>query len=636
MSGILILNLALPPEVHEAMEEIDWVGMPEAATVNPGPRLPGYGLNPALLGLMRGVLPESKGPPYIIGDTPDETLKVTGTWEWNGDIVIVDNGVLLVQGGTLIVRGNIYAYDRGKYLIYDGTVRYPQMMTYQWGTVLTSGSRMEARRSTFDYNGFTYNFLAQDSASVEWDTLLMQDFTTAVCMGEPVVNMRDVNLPGEWLYFDSTVARFANVDTMLNWFIYGQGATIDFDFPAWENVDHLVMEDGVAGVSGIDYSVTLDTVGYSMWGTILQPGCNVTFRNSPIRTVGIMGLGSDSQNLNGLVNGMSYADFILPMTDMYFRLVNTSVMTWSLYPSDNFKLTFDHCILGEVLSMGNALAWGQSYFLDGTGGHFEANGNSFNIAIMTSMTCEIYTKESGIALLALVGIPTAYGGIWARNTSRIILAECQFPGKPVAYDSGLVWVMGIDEPFYAGTQSYVPIIGTATIIQGPLAPWGRFDHYSIYWAPAEDTTTWNPIGNPHNQPVWRDTLAVWDTHGLSLGTYMIKLVLWDDSPDSLAINDVIILNYEDTTGAINEESGIGNTDLRVLSGPRGTTLELSLASPGHVDLSLYDITGKRISALCEADLDAGKHLFPVGARPGVYFARLVAEGVAINRKLLIR
>ena len=634
MTGLFILVAALPPEVHEAMERIDWVGMPEATTVQACPSLPGRGLNPALLDMMNGIMPESKGPPYIIGDTPNETLKVTGTWEWNGDVFIVGNGVLLVQGGTLIVHGSIYAMDQGKYLLYDGTARYPQMFTYQWGTVLTGGSRMEARRSTFDYNNFTYNFLAQDSAIVEWDTLLMQDFTTAVCLGEPVVNMREVNLPGEWLYFDSTVVHFAQVDTMLNWFIFGQGSVIDFDFPLWENMDHLVMEDGVAGVSGIGYSVTLDTIGYCMWGTILQPGCNVTFRNSPMRTVGIMGLGTDSQNLNGLVNGMSYADFILSMTDRYFRLVNTSVMTWSLYPSDNFKLTFDHCIVGEVLTMGNAVAWGQSYFLDGTGGHFEANGNSFNVAFISSMTCEIYTKENGIALLAVVGIPTAYGGIWARNTSRIILAECQFPGRPVAYDSGVVWVMGIDEPFYAGTESYVSIIGTASIIEGPLALYG-FDHYNIYWAPVEDTSTWNPLDNPHDHPAWRDTLAVWDTHGLGFGTYLIKLVLWDDSPDSLAINDVIILNYEDTTGTVGEGPQVGKTDLAVLSGPSGTALELSLGLAGRVDLCLYDITGKRVSVICRSYLDAGQHLFPVNARPGVYFARLVVGGVAINRKLVI-
>ncbi|MGB9590653.1 MAG: T9SS type A sorting domain-containing protein, partial [Candidatus Hydrothermia bacterium] len=151
-----------------------------------------------------------------------------------------------------------------------------------------------------------------------------------------------------------------------------------------------------------------------------------------------------------------------------------------------------------------------------------------------------------------------------------------------------------------------------------------------------DTTTWHPIDNPHDEPVWRDTLAVWDTHGLPLGTYLVKLVLWDDTPDSLEINDVIILNYEDTTGTVSEEPAAGKTNLMVLSGSRATVLELSLTEPGPVELRLYDIAGKRVAVICEGYLEAGRHLFPVAAEPGVYFARLETESVTINQKLLIR
>ncbi len=635
MIGLIIALSAVPPEVHRAMEAIDWTARPEVPAFTQIKGFPGGGLNTALVDMVNGIMPESKGPPYIIGDTPNETLRVTGTWEWNGDVFIVGNGVFLVQGGTITVRGNIQAMDQGKFLIYDGTARYPQSFSYQWGTVLTGNALMEARRSVFDYNNISYNLAALDNAYIIWDTITTRGWTTAVCWGRSIAGLRKVNVAGEWLFTDSSIATFKDIDTMLAWFFYGQGATIDFTFPSWNNIDVFEMRDGITGVSGIKYQVRIDTTRFCMWGTIIQPGCNVTFRDSPMRTVGIMGLGADSQNLSGLVNGMSYTDFSLGMTDRYFRLVNTSVMTWSLYPADQFVLTFDHCIVGEVLSMSQAVAWGQSYFLDGTGGHFEANGNSFNIAISSSMTCEIYTKEQGIALLALVGIPTAYGGIWARNTSWIILAECQFPGRPVAYDSSLIWVIGVDEPFYAPTESYVPIIGTASIIKGPLGLYG-FDHYNIYWAPAEDTTTWNPIDNPHNEPVWKDTLAVWDTHGLGFGTYLVKIVLWDNAQDSLDINDVIILNYEDTTGTVSEgPRGLG-TDLRVLSGAEGTLLELSLSREGPVDLCLYDITGKRVSVICRGSLEPGRHLFPVRTKPGVYFARLISDETTVNRKLLIR
>jgi hypothetical protein len=631
MIGIFILMVALPPEVHRIAEAMDWLGRPEVATVQTGPRLPGYGLNPALLGTMNGLMPESKGPPYIIGDTPNETLKVTGSWEWDGDIYIVSNGVLLVQGGTITVHGSIYVQDQGKYLLYDGTARYPQMMTYQWGTTLTDNAFMEVRRSTFDYNNLPYGLSAGGNVYVIWDTVTTRGWTTAGCWGMPTVGLRKVNVAGEWLFADSAFAVFKDVDTMLAWFFYGQGAVIDFTFPAWQNINVFEMKDGIPGVSGIDYQVRIDTTDYCMWGTILMPGCDVTFHDSPMRTIGIMGLGTDSQNVSGLVNGMSYVDFTLGMTDRNLHLLNTSVMTWSLYPSDSFKLTFDHCIVGEVLTLGHSFAWGQSYFLDGTGGHFEATEGSINVALYSSMTCEVFTTKSGIAFLAFVGIPIAYGGIWARNTSRLILVECQFPSEPVAYDSGLVYILGVDEPYYAGTESYVPIIGSARINEGPLAL-THFDHYNIYWAPVEDTTTWNPLDNPHDYEVKRDTLAVWDTHGLSFGTYLIKLVLWDDAPDSLSMMDVITLNYED----VHEGPRIEKTDLRVIPGRASARLVFNLAQESSVRLSVYDIAGKLVDRPQEGYMAPGKYELRFIGKPGVYIARLETEGKTLNRSFILR
>ncbi|MEO0248326.1 MAG: hypothetical protein ABIN58_02060, partial [candidate division WOR-3 bacterium] len=134
-------------------------------------------------------MPESKGPPYIIGDTPNETLRVTGTWEWNGDVFIVGNGVLLVQGGTITVRGNIYAMDQGKLLIYNGTARYPQSFTYQWATVLTGNALMEAKRSVLDYNNLPYNLSAGDNAYIIWDTVTTKGWTTAGCWGRTIAGL---------------------------------------------------------------------------------------------------------------------------------------------------------------------------------------------------------------------------------------------------------------------------------------------------------------------------------------------------------------------------------------------------------------------------------------------------------------
>ncbi len=617
----------LPGVVHQAMDSIG----PRITYARPelrsGQALPGNGLSSTLLELARtkDFKPEFKDTTYIIGDTPNETLRVTNTWEWAGDVYIINDGVLLVQAGTLIVHGSVWAMDRGQFIVQGGLVRYPQMFTYQWQTVLVGDARMQASSATFDYGGFSYSLFVGDSASLQWDNLSMtKGFTTASVIAQDTVNisLNHVNLAGEWLFWGPVQAHFSHIDTMLCWFPYDSGVVVDITLPPWENMEHLVMADGQPGISGLEYSVVLDTISYCMWGTIIEPGSDVTFRDTRMRSIGIMGTGTDSQDVSGLVNGSTYSDFTLGMTDRNFHLVNTFVNTWSLYPSDTFMLTFDHCIVGEVLTMGNAVAWGDSYYLDGTGGHFEATGNSFNFAFGGSMTCEVYTSENGVGLLAAMGIPVAFGGIWARNSSRLILIKCQFPGKPMAYDSGLVWVMSVDEPFYAATESNVPLVGSATIIEGPQALY-HFSHYNLYWAPESDTSVWHPIDNPHDQPVWKDTLAYWDTHGLDFGTYLIKLVMWDDSPDSLNVNNVVILNHEDTTGAVAETPQPARAQLL----PGHGCVYVILPTAQDMELRVFDPAGRMVLEH-KGVFDKGKHVFRMPDRAGVFTAILRTGDVA--------
>ena len=636
MLVILLLVLTLPREVHDAIKKIDWISLGSIPQyVEKGVPLPGYGLNRKLYELKKNKVEIPSKGLLIIGDEPGETLKVTDTLEYYGNVMLINDGVLLVDSGTFILHGNIFAMDSSKYLVYNGIVRYPQMMTYEWFTYLLGKSRMEVHNSSFYYNGFPYTLGSSDSATLIWDSVYLADWTTGGCWRHASAILNHVNLAGEWLFADSIQASFSNIDTLLSWFYYGEGDTVDFAFPPWENMIHLVMSDTVSGITGIDYSVTLDTIGYSMWGTILKPGAHVTFRDSKIRTVGIMGEGADSQDVSGLVNGLSYDDFTLPMSDRYFHLLNTSVMTWSLYPADSFILTFDHCIVGEVLSMDYSQVHGESYYLDGTGGHFQADGNSLNIAILTSFTSEIYTTGNGVALLVSCAMPETYGGIWSRNSSIIVLANCQFPGVPHAYDSSFIYVIGIDEPFYAASGTIVPIIGTAEMIEGPYSLL-HFDHYNLYWALEGDTSIWNPIDNPHNYEVWKDTLGLWDTRGLPLGNYLIKLEMVNSYPDSFSILHMVILNREDTSGV--EETRETERILRITSlqkAPRRAHLKLTLPRKENIDLKIYDISGKLIKDLYHGNLNPGAHTFSITTNPGTYIAVLKYGRGVVRRKFVV-
>ncbi len=161
----------------------------------------------------------------------------------------------------------------------------------------------------------------------------------------------------------------------------------------------------------------------------------------------------------------------------------------------------------------------------------------------------------------------------------------------------------------------VGLRGSATIIEGPQSPW-HFSHYNVYWARAEDTSTWHPIDNPHTTPVYKDTLAYWDTQGLPEGDYKIKLVLWDQE-DSL---DIVV-------GIRLQEMGSEETDV-----PReaklwvsGGWVKLALPRAGEVKLVAFDPSGRLVRVLVDGKLERGEHAFKLSLKPGVYVLSLKGD-----------
>jgi flagellar hook assembly protein FlgD len=66
-------------------------------------------------------------------------------------------------------------------------------------------------------------------------------------------------------------------------------------------------------------------------------------------------------------------------------------------------------------------------------------------------------------------------------------------------------------------------------------------------------------------------------------------------------------------------------------------------SPSHVDLSVYDLRGRRVATLVDDEMPAGYHVV-VGdgtdhrgrsMASGVYILRLVTTGQAVTRKMLL-
>ena len=73
------------------------------------------------------------------------------------------------------------------------------------------------------------------------------------------------------------------------------------------------------------------------------------------------------------------------------------------------------------------------------------------------------------------------------------------------------------------------------------------------------------------------------------------------------------------------------------------TIVFTLAAPEHVSLRIYDVTGREVTTLADADLPAGVHSVQWNRRTnaggiapaGVYFYALRAGAARAGRKLLL-
>jgi hypothetical protein len=69
-----------------------------------------------------------------------------------------------------------------------------------------------------------------------------------------------------------------------------------------------------------------------------------------------------------------------------------------------------------------------------------------------------------------------------------------------------------------------------------------------------------------------------------------------------------------------------------------TEIHYVLAAAGHVDLAVYDLTGREVSRVVSGWNSAGPHVarFSAGRLPaGLYFCRLQADGIEVSRKFAV-
>ncbi len=569
-----------------------------------------------------GPLPADADSDIIVGDPdPNEVKVITGRYVHSGRIIIVNNGRLILDSADFTLRGDAWVYNHGTLLVRRGRFTIAQTFAYQYSAAAVQGGTIEFDSTAVEYGGFSSGVAVADSArfSVEACTL-RQGFCTVSLMGRGRVDYRGSDFQSEYVVFDSCRVGLRTSHTALIWLGFPELSCADLSLPSGDTlVRHWEIHPGSPGVTGISYSVTLDSVTDMMWGTFPMRGCSVTIRDSRLRTTGVMVQGSDSVRLTGVMNNQHYSDYRLGLADRAFRLVNTDLATWNLYPMDSVRFYLESSVFGEMLAMGAARATITNAICDGSGGYIGAEGTSQLLFVSSMVNSQVVSRDRSVIAGALSTIH--YGSVRATDGSALVLMFCSSEYDPRPLDTAIVYVANFSIPDGSVPESFVPVIGTADIRPGPYNPL-TFGRYRFDYAVADSPVTWHPFGRTRTEPVADDTLELWDTHGLAPGTYLLRITLSNSQGDSLDPSRAVHL-------VIAGLSSPGTVLPAALPGPtpnpfRGRTVFRAPPASGPVAVSVFDASGRRVRALAgtaavtwDGRTDAG-----TPAPAGVYSCRV--------------
>jgi hypothetical protein len=551
------------------------------------------------------------GDTLYIGVPPLDSLIITGTYTYNGTILVLGNGILRFKNANATIVGDLYVWGDHAVVTSDSSYLYfPQQFFYQRSLVIAGNGSVVYRNTTLDHSGLSHNLVLTDSAKIELTHVTNIGFTTCGMNKRSEVDINGINQAGEFIAQEESKLNFSHAKTILLWNQVPETGIFHYSFPNGDTLLSYNLDSTTPGISGIKYHIHVDTSTEVMWALMPTNGSDISISNSKIRSIGLWFLGHDTIQVSGLVDNSSYVDYIANLSDRNLHLTNTSVLTWSLYPMDTVNLNVKGCIVGEVGSEANCSVIMTDVFVDGSGGYWWATDHTFMAGENCTAVNDIRSTQNSLFIFAYNTLNQ--GEAIAMGNSIMMIIQSQLPDAPILYDGSCIWYSYIGNPFSAFVDTIVPISGSAWIDKTPTSQLMDFGWYQMYWQKSGDST-WQPMGGRQYSKKRDEILANWNTHSLKPGLYYEKLVIADNTSDSIQIEAVKGINLLPRIFGV-EEHYLDYFKVRIFPDPLTdhSVIDFSLPREEKIEISIVDLNGKIIFRL-EKEFEAGENSFPLGS-----------------------
>jgi hypothetical protein len=584
--------------------------------------------------LRRGLSPKD----LIIGlYDPDEEVTIEGSYHLVGNIIIYQNGVLNISESDFSIDGDILILNNGKLNITDSRFTVIQDYIYEHNAVIVQNAQLTFSDVHFQSSGQSWSIAVAESAKYYLGNSVISDgYITTSLINNGQGMIINSELPGEFLCFDNSRLNISGSDQLIMWIVTEDSTVVETSLPGDSLLLHFQFSDSEPNIDKVNYSVTLDSCTGVEWGLISITGSNALIHDTEFRAAGLMFKEPDSIAVKNLTNCSYFQDDIIDVPDRTLHLINSQVQTWNFYTSSNSNVSFDNCIFGELLAFDSSKAVITNSICDGTGGYLGADHRASLFVIGSLIMSQVISKKSAV----LIGALSAFMGseIVASESSIMFIANTETFVEPESYESAVIFEANLP-PVEGFVDSVVPILGTARLIAGPLNPI-QFSGYQVQFVNDSDDFIWQSVDGKHLVPMIQDTLAFWNTNGLTPGNYNMQLILYHSYGDSISTGSYARLD----ANTVVQFNGFGETKSFLLEqnfpNPFNsiTVIPYYLSYPSPVTLQIYDVLGREVARLNSNKRQFGECKFLFDARDlpgGVYYYLIQAGSISETRKFIL-
>jgi hypothetical protein len=366
----------------------------------------------ALIMLLSALLPAED---WFIAN---ETMAITTPTVHEGNIVILDGGVLDIRA-NFTQTGFIGVFAGGLLKIHGCNFRLQSTYNGQFFLAALETGRIEIDSIRFSSNGWQAGIIALDDGTISIrssDFFLDPAGTTQPGMyGRGRITLEDSRGAFEVILLDE--GRFearrippAGEDPLRTqlwvWSTFGEGDTATLTYPPPGLQDFTFPGPGDTTA----FSYLLDDVNIPFWPLLVKPGSQVTLLNNPEDRHLIVGHLLYKDAVLSLRNNSDHADFTLPVVDRAFRVLDSRIWTWNLYPYEDTRLVVKNSVLGEILGSEQSETWVYRSTIDGSGGFLGVSGTASVTLVNSTVTTMVQSVEQGsIAFLRSSLQPHPYG-----------------------------------------------------------------------------------------------------------------------------------------------------------------------------------------------------------------------------------